>query len=168
MNVATLVFCLIGLGLWALLIPSAAAAHLLLGVPAILAAWAVFVRLATFETRVPWRLAAAWARGVGGYLLLYIPIEISRATFRVFREVLRPHLHIRPAIVAVHLPDAPPEILTLLAYGICLTPGEQAVEIDEKRRVLYVHGLFVPDPDHFRAEVTKVYERYFRGIAVSG
>lgn len=161
MNAAIVVFVLVGLGLWTLLVPVAGPAQMLLGVPAIGAAWIVFMRLATFETRVPGRHAAAWIRGVAGYLLFHVPIDISRATFRVFREVLRPHIHIRPAIVAVPLPGASPGILMLMAYGICLTPGEQAVEIDEERRILYVHGLFVPDPDRFRAGVAGVYERYF-------
>jgi len=164
-NVAPMVFCLIGLALWALLVPEVTPASLAVGVPAILAAWAAFRRLATFDTCIPWRRAVAWIRAVAGYLVLHVPVDITRATFRVFREVLRPDLHIRPAIVAVPLPGAPPEILMLLAFGICLTPGEQAVEIDEARGVLYVHGLLVTDPDHFRSEVTAVYERYFRGLA---
>lgn len=168
MNPVAMSFAAAGLGIWILLMPRHDWPSLAIGLPAVWAAWWAFRRVATFETAVPASQGARWLVGVGGYLLFHVPADIVRSTMSVFREVLRSRLDIRPAIVAIPLPEASPEALMLLAYGICLTPGEQVVEIDEQGRILYVHCLSVPDPERFRAQVVAVFERYLRSPSPAG
>lgn len=162
MNPVAAVFTVLGLGVWALLMPRYDWPSLLLGAPAVWAGWVTFRLVSTFSVVVPAAEGLRWILGVGGYLFVQVPADIARSTISVFREVSRPHLHIRPAIVAVPIPHASREALMLLAYGICLTPGEQVVEIDEARRILYIHAMKVPDPDRFRAGVVAVFDRYLR------
>jgi multicomponent Na+:H+ antiporter subunit E len=76
--------------------------------------------------------------------------------------VITPHLKSRPGIVAVPLDprltsDAQ---LTLLANLISLTPGTLSLALSEDRRILYVHAMFVEDPDQVREEIKNGMEKW--------
>lgn len=165
MNLLAIVFAAAGLAIWALLMPRYDWPSLMLGVPAIWVAWRAFTWFATFRVSIPAARGLRSLLGIGGYLFVHVPADIVRSTVAVLVEVLSPSPRIRPAIVAVSIPQASPEALMVLAYGICLTPGEQVVEIDEDRRILYVHSMYVPDPERFRTGVVAVFDRYLRALA---
>lgn len=162
LNVAFLVFVAVAAGIWFALIGRAGPTEWVFGSAVILSAWWLFDRLSEFGNHVPASQGRHFARGVGGYLLGHLVVDMVRSTFRVFREVLRPRIDISPAIVAVTLPEATPAALMLLAYGTSLTPGQLVVAIDEERRILYVHALDVPDPAVLRQEITDLYHRYIK------
>ncbi|MOA63001.1 Na(+)/H(+) antiporter subunit E [compost metagenome] len=62
----------------------------------------------------------------------------------------------------MHIPEATRAGLILLAYGISLTPGEQIIDVDDERRILYVHSLDAPDPEAMRARILNQYDRYIK------
>jgi multicomponent Na+:H+ antiporter subunit E len=131
-----------------------------LGVPVVGSAWLLFARLmGPLPAVSPGRLGRM-GFGIARYLFGHVLPDIVRSTARVVQEVLRPHLAIRPAIVAVPLPEATPLGLIVLAYGISLTPGQQIVALDEAAGVLYVHGIDVPDPAAMRTEIQGLFQRY--------
>ena len=47
----------------------------------------------------------------------------------------------------------------MLANVITLTPGTLSLDVSEDRRTLYVHGMFVDDPEAFRREIKDGFER---------
>lgn len=162
MNIAFIVFVGVAGGVWFSLVGRAGPAEWIFGAGVILSAWYMFDRLSEFGNHVPLSKAGAFMRGVGGYFLLHLSVDMVRSTFRVFREVLRRRIDVSPAIVAVALPEASPAALMLLAWGTSLTPGQLVVAIDEERRILYVHALDVPDPAALRAGITDLYHRYIK------
>jgi len=95
-------------------------------------------------------------------LILFIAFylkELVLASLRVAYDVLRPSYHIRPAILAVPL-DAKTDIeILLLTNLINMTPGSLSIDISSDRRVLYVHAMYVDDPDTLREEIKSSLER---------
>lgn len=162
MNVAVAIFTVLGAGIWFALVGHIGLRESLYGIAVVGSAWGVLTRLSEFKLYVPLRHAWPWLKGVGGYLLGYVSLDMVRSTFRVFLKVLSPRIEIAPAILAVPVPDAPRSALILLAYGIALTPGQQIVAIDETNNILYVHFLDAPDPQAAREAVQDLYRRYLK------
>ena len=81
------------------------------------------------------------------------------SSLRVVWDVLTPRHLSRPAIVVVPL-DARTDLeIAVLANLVSLTPGTLSLEVSDDRSALYVHGMFVDDPDAFRREIKDGAER---------
>ena len=94
------------------------------------------------------------ANFVGFYLL-----EVVRANWRVAVDVVTPASRAHPGVVAVPL-DAKTDVeITLLTNLITMTPGSLSIDVSDDRSVLYVHSMFVDDPDEFRATIKHDFER---------
>lgn len=92
-------------------------------------------------------------------LLLYFIKVFIASCARVAWDVLTPVHRARPAIVAIPLSvDDPLQIVTL-ANLISLTPGSLSLDVSPDHRTLYVHVMFVDDPDEIRREVKAGLER---------
>ena len=48
---------------------------------------------------------------------------------------------------------------TFLANSITLTPGTLGLDVSEDRKTLYVHSMWVDDPDEVRREIKQGFER---------
>ena len=162
MNAGFWLFAVLGAGVWFALVGQIGARESLYGALVVLSAWGILTRLSEFTLYLPLNRAFPWLKGVGGYLLGYVSVDMVRSTFRVFLKVLSPQIKIAPAILAVPVPGAPRSALILLAYGIALTPGQQIVAIDEANSTLYVHFLDAPDPEAAREAVQDLYCRYLK------
>ncbi|MNK73909.1 Na(+)/H(+) antiporter subunit E [compost metagenome] len=162
MNTGFWLFAVLGAGVWFALVGQVGVRECIYGAIVVLSAWGILTRLSELELVLPPHHALSWLKGVGGYLLGYVSMDMVRSTFRVFRKVLSPRIEIAPAILAVPVPDAPRAALILLAYGIALTPGQQIVAIDEANSTLYVHFLDAPDPEAAREAVQDLYCRYLK------
>ncbi len=49
--------------------------------------------------------------------------------------------------------------ITLLANLVTLTPGTLSLDVSEDRSTLFVHAMFVDDPDVLRREIKHGFER---------
>ena len=93
-------------------------------------------------------------RFVGFYLL-----EVLRANVRVAYDVITPTSQAKPGIVAVPL-DARTDVeITLLSNLVTMTPGSLAVDVADDRSVIYVHSMFLEDPDELRRAIKEDLER---------
>jgi multicomponent Na+:H+ antiporter subunit E len=90
---------------------------------------------------------------------LFVVWELSLSTWRVALDVVTPRPRRRCAIVAVPLDAETDAEITVLANLITLTPGSISVDLSDDRRTLYVHGMFVDDPEAFRREIKDGFER---------
>jgi multicomponent Na+:H+ antiporter subunit E len=64
-----------------------------------------------------------------------------------------------PGILAVPLDvKREPEIL-LLTMLINLTPGSVALDVSDDRKVMYLHVMYIDNPDAARAEIKRGFER---------
>ena len=93
-------------------------------------------------------------RFVGFYL-----VEVVRANIRVAVDVATPASRAQPGIVAVPLEARTDVEITLLANLITMTPGSLSIDVADDRSVIYVHSMFVDDPEAFRRTIKDDFER---------
>jgi multicomponent Na+:H+ antiporter subunit E len=87
-----------------------------------------------------------------GFLLWFLK-ELWVSSIKVARDILTPSLRARPGVIAVPL-DAETDLeITMLACLVTLTPGTLSLDVSADRRTLYIHAMFVDDPDAIRAEI---------------
>jgi len=93
-------------------------------------------------------------RFVGFYAL-----EVVRTNVRVAVDVVTPTSLAKPGIVAVPL-DARTDVeITLLANLITMTPGSLSIDVADDRSVIYVHSMFLDDPEELRRTIKDDLER---------
>jgi len=91
--------------------------------------------------------------------LLYFLKEMIVSSLRVAFDIVTPRDHARPGVVGIPL-DAQTDLeITLLANIISLTPGTLSLDVAADRRTLYIHAMFVDDPDALRREIKDGLER---------
>jgi len=91
--------------------------------------------------------------------ILFFLSEIIKANVRVAFDVLTIRHYMKPAIIAIPL-DVETELeITLLANLITLTPGTLSLDVSDDRKVLYVHAMYVDDPDDFRKSIKEELEK---------
>jgi multicomponent Na+:H+ antiporter subunit E len=88
----------------------------------------------------------------------YFLKELALSNIRVARDVLSLHPRRRPGVVAVPLDLTRDFEITLLANLLTLTPGSLSLDISEDRRTLYVHVMFIEDPEDVRREIKDGFE----------
>ena len=93
-------------------------------------------------------------RFTGFYIL-----EVLRANVRVAHDVITPTSYARPGVVAVPLEARTDAEITLLSNLITMTPGSLTVDVADDRSVIYVHSMFVEDPDEVRRAIKEDLER---------
>ena len=90
---------------------------------------------------------------------VYYSWELIKANVRMAYSVLAPNNKMKPGIIAIPLDITSDFQITLLANMITLTPGTLSLDVSTDRRVLYVHSIYVTDPDDFRREIKEGFER---------
>jgi multicomponent Na+:H+ antiporter subunit E len=85
--------------------------------------------------------------------------ELVLSNLRVAYDVVTPGYRMRPAVVAVPLECRSEGEITLLANLITMTPGTLALDVSDDHSVLFVHAMFVRDPDELRRSIKEGLER---------
>jgi multicomponent Na+:H+ antiporter subunit E len=139
-------------GLWAAVIGSVDAVHLVTGfVVGYGVLW--FARPLLGETRYFGKLVEAIR------FALFFVYELVLSNIRVAWDVLTPRTYRRPGVVAVPLDADTDAEITLLANLVTLTPGSLSLDVSADRRWLYVHSMFVEQPDSVRSDIKDGFER---------
>jgi len=99
--------------------------------------------------------------------VLFLLTEIIKANFRLAVTVLSPHMPLRPAVVAVPIDLSTEGGIILLANIVSLTPGTLSLDISTDRRVLFIHTIWLDNPEVFSAEIKNGYERRVKEILES-
>ena len=86
-------------------------------------------------------------------LALLFLYDLVVSSFRVARDVVSLRPGNRPGIVAVPLRCETDTEMLLVSSLVTLTPGSLSLDLSPDGKVLYVHGMFVEDPEALRAEV---------------
>lgn len=85
--------------------------------------------------------------------------ELFLSNLRVAYEVITPGFDMKPGIVAIPLDAKTPEEITLLANLITLTPGTLSLDVSADRKVLYIHAMYLDDPEKLRRSIKQGFER---------
>ncbi len=99
--------------------------------------------------------------------ILFFIFEIIKANLRLAITVLSPRMKLRPAVVAFPLALKTEAGIILLANLITLTPGTLSLDISGDRRVLFIHTIFLENPEKFILEIRKGFERRVKEILES-
>ncbi len=133
--------------------------------------------LGTFDA---WTLASGFLLGYGALALVYrhepgvryfrkpndvlgfvayYAWELFHSNFTVAFDILTPTHHMRPGIVAVPLDAKTDFEITLLANLITMTPGTLSLDLSDDRKTLYVHAMYITDPEKIRHSIKHDLER---------
>ncbi|MCY4231370.1 MAG: Na+/H+ antiporter subunit E [Alphaproteobacteria bacterium] len=138
---------------WAALIGNFTLTNLLIGyVVGYLALWVarpLFARTVYFE-RV-WRVLR---------LAMMFIYELVVSSMRVVWDVITPSHLACPGIITIPLDARGEGEILLVANLISLTPGTLSLDLSPDGKTLYVHAMFVDDPDALRRELKEGMERY--------
>lgn len=90
---------------------------------------------------------------------LFFLKELIMSSLRVAYDVVTPTYHMKPGIVAIPIEAKTDIEITMLANLISLTPGTLSLDVSFDRKTLYIHAMFVEDPEAMRAEMKKMEQR---------
>ena len=92
------------------------------------------------------------------FTLLFLR-ELLVSTWRVAQDVVKPLPFMRPGVIGIPL-DAETDLeITMLANIISLTPGTLSLDVSPDRKTLYIHAMYVLDPDDLRREIKERLEQ---------
>ncbi len=94
----------------------------------------------------------------------YFATLLVVANWEVVADVLTPGSRLQPGIVALPLRCRTASEIALLSALITLTPGTLTIDVAEDLDVMYVHGMYAPDADAFRAELTDLETRMLHAV----
>lgn len=91
--------------------------------------------------------------------LLFFLKEMLVASFRVAYDVVTPTTYNRPGIIAYPVDELSAVEITLLAKVISLTPGTISMDVSDDCTKLYVHAMFIDDPNTLKQEIKDSLEK---------
>lgn len=85
--------------------------------------------------------------------------ELALSTYRVAYDILTPTHYMKPGVIAFPLEAKTDAEITMLANVITLTPGTLSLDVSEDRKTLYIHAMYIDDPDALRREIKEGLEK---------
>ena len=92
------------------------------------------------------------------FILFYIK-EIIVSNLRVAQDVLTPRHRMKPGVVAVPLEAGTDLEISIFANLITMTPGTLSLDVSDDKKTLYVHVMYIDDPEHMVKELKSEYEK---------
>ncbi len=112
----------------------------------------------------------SYLRWLGRVLVFpfYYALEVIKANLGVAREILTPGSRITAGFVELPLRATSDLEITTIANMISLTPGTVTVAVRKDPATLWVHGMYVEDPDAFRADLYAMEARMIGALRRDG
>lgn len=83
--------------------------------------------------------------------------EILGSNLKIALDVVRGRPRIQPGIVAVNVEKLGPRAKVVVANLITMTPGTLSLDISDDDRHIYVHCLYLQEPEKVRESMEKDY-----------
>ncbi|MNI94003.1 Na(+)/H(+) antiporter subunit E [compost metagenome] len=80
------------------------------------------------------------------------------------KHVLQPKLDVKPGIFKVETDLEGDLEITLLSLLICLTPGSVVMEVSTDSKMLYIHGLNMPDSKESVLKSKAIFEKAIKDV----
>ncbi|RJE83889.1 Na+/H+ antiporter subunit E [Paenibacillus sp. 1011MAR3C5] len=100
---------------------------------------------------------------IGKLFILFIH-ELNTSAVAVMKHVLRPKIDVKPGIFKVETDLEGDLEITLLSLLICLTPGSVVMEVTPDSKVLYIHGLNMPESKESVLKSKSVFEKAIKDV----
>ncbi len=100
------------------------------------------------------------------YSILYLTVIEAKAHWDVVKRILHPKVPVNPSIVRIPYRVESDYAKTTIANSITNTPGTVVVDVDDKRKVFYVHWIDAKkvEDEKARKEVSLIFEKYSKKI----
>ncbi|MEW6720911.1 MAG: Na+/H+ antiporter subunit E [Thermodesulfobacteriota bacterium] len=85
--------------------------------------------------------------------------ELVAANLRVAYDAVTPRHRMRPGVIALPLEAKTDEEITFLSNLISLTPGTLVLDVSPDRKRLFIHVMYVDEPDAVRRRIKEGLER---------
>jgi multicomponent Na+:H+ antiporter subunit E len=82
-------------------------------------------------------------------LLVYFIGDLFLSNMRVTHDILTPRHRMNAGILAVPLDVRSDIEITVFAGLLTLTPGTLCLDVSTDRKVMYIHAMYVQDPEKF-------------------
>lgn len=92
-------------------------------------------------------------------LIVFFLVELVVSNFKVLWDIATPSHINRPGIVGVPLSARTDLEIFIVANLLSLTPGSLSVDISRDRKILFVHIMFLDDPEKTRNSIKTGLER---------
>lgn len=96
------------------------------------------------------------------FLIFYIK-EVVISNLRVAYDVLTPSHHMQPGFLAIPLGDITDRQILILTNLITMTPGTLSMDISADRSTLYLHAMYIDDPESVRRDIA-VYRKKIKEV----
>jgi len=91
--------------------------------------------------------------------LAYYAWELLKSNAVILYEILTPGLDMRPGVIGIPIRAKTDLEITILANLITMTPGTLSLDISPDRRTLYIHAMYIHDPEALRKDIQENLER---------
>jgi multicomponent Na+:H+ antiporter subunit E len=91
--------------------------------------------------------------------LLYYLKELIVSNGVIAYDILTPNFQMTPGVIGIPLDARTNLEITVLANLITMTPGTLSLDISPDRKTLYIHAMYIRDPDALRADIKNNLER---------
>lgn len=102
--------------------------------------------------------------GAVGKLFVIFIHELITSSMMVMKYVLHPKLDVKPGIFKVETDLEGDLEITLLSLLICLTPGSVVMEVSGDSKVLYIHGLNMPESRDSVIKSKTIFEKAIKDV----
>ncbi len=92
--------------------------------------------------------------GFVGYYLW----ELVKSNAIIAYDVLTPTHHMKPGVIGIPIEAKTDLEITVLANLITMTPGTLSLDISPDRKTLYVHAMYIHDPEALRRDIKENFE----------
>jgi len=81
--------------------------------------------------------------------ILYFLVQLIKANIQVAYDVITPKYFFKPGVVRYPMNAKTEFEINLLSTFISLTPGTLILDISEDNKTIYIHVMYLNDPDEF-------------------
>lgn len=80
---------------------------------------------------------------------LYFIYQVIKANVQVAYDVMTPNYFFRPGVVRFPMNAKTDFEINILSMFISLTPGTLILDVSEDRKAIYIHVMYLTDPEKF-------------------
>lgn len=92
-----------------------------------------------------------------GFIAYYL-WELVKSNAIIAYDVLTPTHHMKPGVIGIPIEAKTDLEITALANLITMTPGTLSLDISPDRKTLYVHAMYIHDPEELRRDIKENFE----------
>ncbi len=94
-----------------------------------------------------------------GYIIVFIFFYLNRlirSNIKIAYDILTPTYYMRPGIVKIPVNLKADHRILALVNLVTMTPGTLSLDLSEDKKTLYIHTLYMEEPEVLYEEIKKL------------